>query len=117
MANTKKTAKKAPKKVSPTEKLLAEQKKTDIANAERHEEMVKEEAAKVEATKAAAENQAPVVTQPESVTSSAREEAWKKHLAEYEKLNPVKYAAKKANGEFDEIPASFVGTNQMVISG
>lgn len=38
-----------------------------------------------------------------------RTEAWKVFLAKYEKDNPVKFAAKKARGEFDTIPASFKG--------
>lgn len=37
-----------------------------------------------------------------------REQRWADHLAAYEKVNPEKYVAKKAAGEFDKIPDSFV---------
>ena len=33
--------------------------------------------------------------------------AWIAFLANYEKQNPVKFAAKKAKGEFDKVPANF----------
>ena len=36
-----------------------------------------------------------------------REKRWKEHLAKYEQTNPVKFAAKKENGEFAKIPNSF----------
>lgn len=98
-----------------TAKLLKEQAQTDLENAKRHEEMVAEEAAKVKATAEAAANQAPLVTPPVQLPNKEREAAWKKHLAEYKKLNPVKYAAKEKAGQFKEIPASFTGTNQMVV--
>lgn len=39
--------------------------------------------------------------------ADARQEAWDAFLAKYEKENPVKFAVKKARGEFDEIPATF----------
>lgn len=34
---------------------------------------------------------------------------WDEYLANYEKANPVKFASKKARGEFKEPPPSFVG--------
>lgn len=37
-----------------------------------------------------------------------REARWEKYLSNYEVKNPVKFASKKANGEFDTIPASFL---------
>lgn len=37
-----------------------------------------------------------------------RQDAWDDHVANYIKSNPEKGAAKKARGEFDTIPASFV---------
>lgn len=36
-----------------------------------------------------------------------REARWETHLANYKAKNPVKFAAKKARGEFDKIPDSF----------
>lgn len=36
-----------------------------------------------------------------------RDVKWEKFLENYAKENPVKFASKKANGEFDKIPASF----------
>lgn len=42
------------------------------------------------------------------VEKSDRQARWEKHVANYAIKNPVKYAAKKANKEFDTIPASFV---------
>lgn len=43
------------------------------------------------------------------IGTDAREAAWEKLLAKYEAQNPVKFAAKKALGAFDKIPASFKG--------
>lgn len=43
----------------------------------------------------------------EKKEKSPREVRWEKFLAGYAVQSPVKYAAKKANGEFDQIPASF----------
>ncbi len=37
----------------------------------------------------------------------ARELRWQKFLENYAQKNPVKFASKKANGEFDSIPDSF----------
>ena len=42
------------------------------------------------------------------VEKSERELRFEALLVAYEKQNPVKYAAKKAAGEFDKIPDSFV---------
>lgn len=36
-----------------------------------------------------------------------REARWEKFLEEYAVQNPVKFASRKANKEFDKIPASF----------
>lgn len=36
-----------------------------------------------------------------------RQARWDKYVENYRVKNPVKYASKKANGEFDEIPVSF----------
>ena len=36
-----------------------------------------------------------------------RAERWAEHLALYETSNPVKFAQKKENGEFDTIPNTF----------
>lgn len=36
-----------------------------------------------------------------------REKRWDDFVANYQVKNPVKFATKKANGEFDKIPASF----------
>lgn len=38
---------------------------------------------------------------------SERQVRWEKFVANYAILKPVKYASKKKNGEFDQIPASF----------
>lgn len=38
----------------------------------------------------------------------ARQTRWEAYVQNYAEENPVKYAAKKANGEFDKIPDSFV---------
>ena len=42
-----------------------------------------------------------------SAPKGAREARWAKFLDDYKVLNPVKFAAKKANGEFNSIPESF----------
>ncbi|RJQ33890.1 hypothetical protein C4568_03755 [Candidatus Parcubacteria bacterium] len=42
-----------------------------------------------------------------SAPAGDRKARWEKFLADAEKQNPVKFAVKKANGEFDEIPESF----------
>lgn len=44
---------------------------------------------------------------PEKV-SEDRQARWEAYVANYAKKNPVKYQAKKANGEFDIVPVSFV---------
>jgi hypothetical protein len=36
-----------------------------------------------------------------------RQAKWDAFVKRYAVLNPVKYASKKANGEFDKIPDSF----------
>lgn len=36
-----------------------------------------------------------------------RQARWEAFLAQYEVVNPTKYAAKKLAGEFDKIPDSF----------
>lgn len=38
---------------------------------------------------------------------SARQIRWEKYVEGYAVANPVKYAQKKARGEFDAVPASF----------
>lgn len=43
----------------------------------------------------------------EKVEKSDRQLRWEAHVERYAVKNPVKYASKKANGEFDEIPDSF----------
>lgn len=95
------------KKSDVTIKLEKEQAETDARNAERHEEMVAEEAAKVEA--------AANVAEPEVVTVAKkdREAAWKAFLKKYEEENPVKYAAKKKAGQFDDISPTFTGRNEL----
>ena len=40
-------------------------------------------------------------------SKSARELRWEAHVEGYAVANPVKYAAKKARGEFDKAPESF----------
>jgi hypothetical protein len=40
--------------------------------------------------------------------------AWEAHVAAYKAANPVKFAAKKEAGEFDEIPATFMPGDQLV---
>jgi len=40
-------------------------------------------------------------------TVDPREAKWAAHLAKYEKSNPVKFASKKAKGEFNTIPSTF----------
>lgn len=42
-----------------------------------------------------------------SAPKSDREVRWEKLLEVYAKQNPVKFASKKAAGEFDKIPDSF----------
>lgn len=42
-----------------------------------------------------------------SAPKGAREARWAKFLEDYKVLNPVKFASKKANGEFDSIPDTF----------
>lgn len=48
-----------------------------------------------------------MATEKESKKVDPRQERWDKYVAGYQIKNPVKYAAKKARGEFDKIPASF----------
>lgn len=47
------------------------------------------------------------VTVEEQPTKDERRERWENLLAAYQIANPVKYAQKKAAGEFDTIPDSF----------
>lgn len=50
------------------------------------------------------------ITAEDEVVAEAtdlRTNAWLKFVANYATKNPVKYAQKKANGEFDKIPANF----------
>lgn len=37
-----------------------------------------------------------------------RELRWEQYLEKYKVLNPIKYESKKKNGEFENIPDSFV---------
>ena len=54
------------------------------------------------------------MSKEEKVTEKTlREKQWDFLLAEYEKKNPVKFAAKKKAGEFDKIPDSFVYANNI----
>lgn len=43
---------------------------------------------------------------PEKVETE-REKRWKAHVDNYKAANPVKYARKLANGEFNKIPDTF----------
>ena len=45
-----------------------------------------------------------IKTKPESGDREAR---WEAFLASYQASNPVKFASKQANGEFESIPGSF----------
>lgn len=47
------------------------------------------------------------VESPAKVEKSEREARWEALLTAYEKQNPVKFASKKAAGQFDKIPADF----------
>jgi len=47
-----------------------------------------------------------VVVEPTNKEQKAR---WTAFLDRYQAQNPVKFAVKKANGEFDKIPDSFIG--------
>lgn len=52
----------------------------------------------------------PIKTDPSGVVPEMkgdREARFAAYVAAYEKSNPVKFASKKENGEFDKIPASF----------
>lgn len=97
------------KKSDVTKKLEKEQAETDTRNVERHEEMVAEEAAKV---KAAEEATAPEV---KPLPNKDREAAWKAFLKKYEAENPVKFAAKKKAGQFDDISPTFTGVNELKV--
>lgn len=44
---------------------------------------------------------------------SEREKLWKEYVANYKTKNPVKAAAKEANGEFDVPPISFLGKKEV----
>ena len=46
--------------------------------------------------------------QGQKVEKSEREVRWERLLEAYAKQNPAKYESKKAIGEFDKIPDSFV---------
>ncbi len=48
-----------------------------------------------------------VVAKKAPVATDARSPRWNKFVEAYKVSNPVKYASKKANGEFDKIPDSF----------
>lgn len=50
----------------------------------------------------------------ESKVLTPREIAFNKLVANYAIANPVKYAAKKARGEFDKIPDTFKGIVKII---
>lgn len=41
-----------------------------------------------------------------------RQVVWDEYVSNYEKSNPVKFAAKQKNGEFDKIPDHFLGIKE-----
>lgn len=107
MAKTKKEGKESAVAV----KLQKEQAETDKAQAAREDEMKALEAEKAQAAKEASDDQTPPIAVRPDVAGKEREAAWKKHIENYSKANPVKYAQKKARGEFDKIPADFNGAD------
>lgn len=92
-----------------TKKLLKEQEATDKAQAERDAENRAIEAAKAAAAQEESDNQTPPVAVEQPLPNKERAAAWEKFLKKYEENNPVKFAAKKARGEFDNIPDHFTG--------
>lgn len=97
-----------------TKELLAQEAETKKRNAELQKENEQVEAKKAEAAKEESENQAPPIADVR-LPDDKRKKAWEAFLKVYEESNPVKYAAKKARGEFKEIPATFTGRNQLII--
>lgn len=49
----------------------------------------------------------PIKVNEETPVLPDRERRWKEHVENYRANNPVKWAAKNANHEFDQIPSSF----------
>ena len=47
-------------------------------------------------------------TEEVAAVATTREERWDAFLVEARKVNPARFDAQKANGEFDKIPDSFV---------
>lgn len=43
----------------------------------------------------------------EKIEKTEREIRWEQHLVAYEARNPIKFAAKKAAGQYDRIPDTF----------
>lgn len=77
----------------------------------------KKEETELKAAEEKSDNQTPPVAQEVLLPEKKRKEAWEAHLARYAEANPVKYAAKKKAGEFDTIPDSFSGRNELNIKG
>lgn len=90
-------------------KLKEEEKVTEEKNAARHEENVKAEAEKLAKAHDESDDQAPPVAVEKPLPTKERKAAWDKFVEAYAVANPVKYAAKKKAGHFDEIPDHFTG--------
>lgn len=99
-----------------TKKLVKEQEETAKRDEARHEEMIAEEAAKAKAAQEESDNQAPPIAVPD-VPDKERKARYDALIKKYAEENPVKYAAKKARGEFDSIPANFYGGNELNMKG
>ena len=89
------------------EKEQAELKKAEALAAKLAAQAVEKELkAKRDAEDAALKAQADAVAAAEK-EQPGRAARWKALLENYEKRNPIKFAAKKAAGQFKEIPADF----------
>lgn len=54
------------------------------------------------------------VVETKTAKADPRLPLWKEYIENYKTKNPVKYALKVKNGDFDTIPASFLGKEESV---
>lgn len=112
-------AKKTPdgKESAEIKKLKKEDEVTAEKTAAVHQENVEAEAAKLKAAQEESDDSASPVAVPAPLPDAKRKKAWELLVSEYEKNNPVKFALKKKRGEFDKIPDSFTGKNELKLQG
>lgn len=98
------------------EKEAAAARKKAEAQAKKEEEFTSELGAQAAAKQLEAKHEAETKELEAKLAAEAeakkilpgRDKRWKEHLDRYEKSNPLKFAAKKAGGEFDKIPDTFL---------